>query len=32
VEERNLSKGPLPDTSEENKVEKIDIGIKVNDL
>lgn len=27
-----LSKGPFPDASEEDEVEKVDIGIEVNDL
>ena len=32
VEEIYLSKGPFPDASEEDEVEKVDIGIEVNDL
>ena len=32
VEKIYLSKGSLPDASEEDEVEKVDIGIKVNDL
>jgi hypothetical protein len=30
--ERYLSKSAFSDTSEENEVEKVDIGIKVDDL
>ena len=29
---RYLSEGPLADTSEEDEVKEVDVGVKVNDL